>query len=114
VIAASINVHRALGPGLLESIYELALMQEFADVGITAKRQVEVPVFYRGVNLGAGFRADFIVEEQLILEIKAVEAVVPVHLSQLITYLKLANIKRGLLLNFNVRLLKDGIKRVSI
>lgn len=114
VLTAATNVHRELGPGLLESIYELALLQELLDVGVTAKRQVEVPVFYRGVNLGVGFRADLIIEEQLVLEIKSVESIVAIHLSQLITYLKLTKIKRGFLLNFNARLLKDGIKRVSI
>lgn len=114
VLTAATNVHRELGPGLLESVYELALLQELLDAGVAAKRQVEVPVFYRGVNLGVGFRADLIVEEQLLLEIKSVESTLAIHVSQLITYLKLTQIKRGFLLNFNARLLKDGIKRVSI
>jgi len=114
VLAAAISVHRELGPGLLESVYELALLQELLGAGIAARRQVDIPVYYRGVELGIGFRADVIVEERLLLEIKSVEAILPIHLSQVITYLKLASIKRGFLLNFNARLLKDGIKRVSV
>ncbi len=114
VLTAATNVHRELGPGLLESVYELALLQELLDTGVAAKRQVEIPVFYRGVSLGVGFRADLIVEDRLLLEIKSVEDIVALHLSQVITYLKLTKIKRGFLLNFNARLLKDGIKRVSI
>lgn len=114
VIGAAIDVHRELGPGLLESAYELAMLVEFQHRGICAKRQVEVPVIYRGAELGTGFRADFIIEEKLILELKAVDRLAPVHTSQLITYLKLMRIKRGLLLNFNVPLLKQGIKRISI
>jgi GxxExxY protein len=114
VLTAATNVHRELGPGLLESVYELALMVELADAGIPAERQVEVPVRYRGRLLGTGFRADIIVADSLLLELKCVEEFTDVHLAQVITYLKLLRFKRGYLLNFNTRLLKDGIKRISI
>lgn len=114
VLGAAICVHREIGPGLLESVYELALMVEFSDLGIEAKRQVEIPVSYRGVNLGIGFRADIIVAESLILEIKAVDELGAIHTAQIMSYLKLLGYKRGLLLNFNKKLLKEGIRRVSI
>lgn len=114
VLSAATTVHRALGPGLLESVYELALMREFAEMGISATRQVEVPVFYRGDHLGTAFRADIVVEDSLLLELKSVDAIAPLHVAQLITYLRLMNLKRGYLLNFNARLMKEGIKRVSI
>ncbi len=114
VLTAATEVHRALGPGLLESVYELALMIEFEEMGIPARRQVEVPVFYRGRELGAGFRADVIVAGSLLLELKSIETFAPIHLAIVINYLKLLRIKRGFLLNFNVPLLKQGIKRVSI
>ena len=114
VLTAATAVHRALGPGLLESVYELALMMELAEMGIPALNQVDVPVFYRGRNLGTGFRADILVADCLLLELKSVEQFHPIHLAQTITYLKLLRYKRGFLLNFNVSLLKQGIKRVSI
>ena len=114
VLTAATEVHKALGPGLLESVYELALMVELETAGIPARRQVEVPVSYRGRDLGTGFRADIIVASCLLLELKAVEAFAPIHTAQIITYLKLLGFKRGYLLNFNVPLLKQGIKRISI
>jgi len=114
VMAAAIAVHKELGPGLLESVYEAALMIELAERGIEARRQVEIPAFYKGHDLGLGFRADVIVQDCLLLEIKSVQEITPTHLAQLITYLKLLRYKRGFLLNFNSRLMKDGIKRVSI
>ncbi|HUW29954.1 MAG TPA: GxxExxY protein [Sulfuriferula sp.] len=114
VLSAAIAVHRQLGPGLLESVYEHALMIELADAGIQACRQVEVAAYYRGHDLGLGFRADIIVADSLLLEIKSVEEFNPAHLAQVMTYLKLLGFKRGYLLNFKKRLLKDGIKRVSI
>ena len=104
----------ALGPGLLESVYEAALMMELALMGIAAERQVEVPVFYRGRNLGLGFRADIIVEKCLLLELKAVERITDVHLAQTMNYQKLLRLKRGFILNFNQKLMKEGIRRVSI
>ncbi|NOT59708.1 MAG: GxxExxY protein [Acidobacteria bacterium] len=114
VLDAATNVHRALGSGLLESVYEAALMMELADMGIAAKRQVEIPVSYRGQNLGLAFRADIIVENCLVLEIKAVERVTDLHLAQIMNYQKLLGFKRGYILNFNRKLMKEGIKRVSI
>ncbi len=114
VLGAAINVHRELGPGLLESVYELALMVELGDQGIEARRQVEITVNYKGQNLGIGFRADVIVADSLILEIKAVDDINSIHVAQIITYLKLLSYKRGLLLNFNKKMMKDGIRRVSI
>lgn len=114
VLTAATNVHRELGPGLLESVYELALMIELADLGIAAKRQVEVSVSYRGQDLGIGFRADILVEDSLLLEIKAIDDFSTAHLAQIMTYLKLMGLKRGYLLNFHKKLLKEGIKRVSL
>ncbi len=114
VLTAATNVHRALGPGLLESVYELALMMELEEMGIPARRQVEIPVIYRGRELGAGFRADIIVAESLLLELKSVDHLAPIHMAIVLNYLKLLRFKRGYLLNFNEQLLKHGIKRVSI
>ena len=114
VLTAATNVHRELGPGLLESVYERALMIELAEADIKAERQVDVPIRYKNHDLGTAFRADIIVENSLLLEVKAIEELTAMHLAQVITYLKLLNFKRGYLLNFNTRLLKDGIKRVSI
>ena len=114
VIGLAIEVHRTLGPGLLESIYEGALCHELRDAGFNFERQREVEVRYKGQRLGAGFRADIIVEDCLVLELKAVDHLSSLHTAQLITYLRLLDIKRGLLLNFNATPLKQGIKRVSI
>ena len=114
VLTAATDVHRALGPGLLESVYELALMMELGEQGIPARRQVEIPVFYRGRDLGAGFRADIIVADSLLLELKSIDTFAPIHTAIMINYLKLLRIKRGYLLNFNVPLLTHGIKRISI
>ena len=114
VLTCVTNVHRHLGPGLFESVYELATMVELEQAQIVAKRQVEIPVLYRGHDLGIGSRADILVAECLLLELKTVDEFVTVHLAQMITYLKLLRLKRGFLINFNKTLLKDGIKRVSI
>lgn len=114
VLTIVTNVHRRLGPGLFESVYELATMVDLDEHRIPARHQVEIPVRYRGHDLGIGFRADIIVSDCLLLEYKTVDEFSPIHLSQVITYLKLLRIKRGFLINFNKPLLKDGIKRVSI
>ena len=114
VIGAAIEVHRVLGPGLLESVYEHALMIELADRGIAARNQVEVPASYKGRDLGVGFRADIIVEESLLVEAKACSKIEPIHMAQTMSYQNLLHFKRALLINFNSRLLKDGIKRLSI
>jgi GxxExxY protein len=114
VLTAATAVHKELGPGLLESVYERALMIELEMMGIPAQNQVEIPAAYRGHDLGLGFRADVIVADSLLLEIKSVKELDDVHLAQVLTYLRLLGFKRGYLLNFNARLLKEGIRRVSI
>ncbi len=114
VIGAAIAVHKALGAGLLESVYEAALAIELGELGIEANRQIEIAATYRGQSLGLGFRADILVAGSLLLELKAVEKLNDAHLGQVITYLKMLRIKRALLINFNERLLKNGIRRVSI
>lgn len=105
------EVHKTLGPGLLESVYESALVYELSAAGILAQRQVDVPVAYKEVKLDCGFKVDVLVEKQLIVELKSVESLLPLHEAQLLTYLKLTGCKVGLLINFNVPLLKQGIKR---
>lgn len=114
VIGAAIEVHRVLGPGLLESVYERALMIELANRGIAARNQVEVPALYKGHDLGIGFRADIIVEESLVVEVKACSALEPIHLAQTMSYQNQLKFKRALVINFHCRLLRDGIKRLSI
>jgi GxxExxY protein len=114
VVDAAIAVHRELGPGLLESAYERALAFELSQRGHSVSCQVEVPVYYRGHDLGTGFRADMIVEDCLLLELKSVDSLSGLHLAQTMTYLRLLRLRRGLLFNFNTRLLKEGIKRVSL
>jgi len=111
VIACAIEVHRHLGPGLLESTYERCLAHELALVGISFETQVPIPVAYKGCLLDCGYRIDLLVEQALILELKSVDALQTVHQAQLLTYMKLANKKTGLLINFNVQLLKTGLRR---
>ncbi len=111
VIGCAIEVHRALGPGLLEAVYEECLCHELHENGLGFQRQIPVPVTYKAVNLETGFRADLVVGKELLIEIKAVERLLPVHRAQVLTYLKLSGIPKGLLLNFNTRVLKDGIQR---
>ena len=114
VIGAAVDVHRELGPGLLESAYQACLTYEFVQRQLSFARQVPLPVRYRDVRLDCGYRLDFLVEEQVIVEVKAVDAVSPVHRAQVITYLKLLNCPVGLLLNFNVTSLrKSGIRRLE-
>src|SRR5438270_10613383 len=103
VLTAATKVHTALGPGLMESVYEMALMMELAEARIPAQRQVDIPVFYHGRDLGLGFRADIIVADCLLLELKSVDVFTPLHIAQVINYLKLLRFKRGYLLNFNKR-----------
>lgn len=114
IIGAAIEVHRRLGPGLLESTYETCLCYELNLVGLNVKRQVQVPIFYRDKKLDSGYRIDMIVEDEVIVEIKSVAGLLPVHEAQLLSYLKHNGGGRGLLINFNVKLLKDGIKRLII
>ena len=114
VIGAAIEVHRLLGPGLLESIYQRALCHELALRGIPFRSQHPVRVSYKRVELGDDLKLDILVADRLIMELKAVDRLLPLHESQLITYLKLTSLQTGLLLNFNVRLLKDGTKRIVL
>jgi GxxExxY protein len=110
VIGAAIAVHRALGPGLLESAYDHCLECEFARRSLKYARELAVPVAYDGSTVDCGYRVDFVVESELLVETKAVERILPVHHAQVLTYLKLLNLKHGLLINFNVPLLKHGLK----
>ncbi|MCC6152035.1 MAG: GxxExxY protein [Planctomycetes bacterium] len=113
VIGFLIEIHRALGPGLLESAYEECLCFELAHAGIPFKKQVSLPVQYKGVRLDCGYRIDIMVDDCLILELKAVEKLMPIHEAQLLTYLRLSGKRLGLLVNFNVPVVKDGIKRIA-
>ncbi len=114
VIGCAIEVHRELGPELLESTYEQCLAHELASAGIHYRVQVALPVAYKGVNIDCAYRIDVLVEDSLILELKAVGELQPIHEAQLLTYMKLSEIKTGLLINFNVRRLIDGIKRFRL
>ena len=113
IIGAAIAVHRELGPGLLESAYEACLVYELETQGLRVERQKPLPLLYRGIRIDCGYRIDLLVEEQVIVELKAIEQVQPIHEAQLLSYLKLARLQVGLLINFNVRLLKDGIHRLA-
>jgi len=112
VIGAAIRVHQALGPGLLESAYEACLAFELAERGLKVERQKPLPVAYRGVELDCGYRVDLVVDDSVIVEVKAVDSLLPVHKAQVLSYLKLSGRKLGLLINFNVAVLKDGIRRL--
>lgn len=112
VIGAAIEVHRELGPGLLESVYEYCLAKEMRSRGIHFEQQVELPIYYKGEALDKQFFLDILVERVLVLELKAIETVAPVHEAQLLSYLRLSGKRLGLLINFNVPVLKDGIRRI--
>jgi GxxExxY protein len=112
IIGCAIEVHRALGPGLLESAYEECLCFELSQNGLNFERQVPLPVVYKGVKLDCGYRMDLVVENLVIVEIKAIAHILPVHEAQVLSYLKLDNKPLGLLLNFHVSVLKNGIKRI--
>ena len=114
VIGLGIEVHRALGPGLLESAYEACLCHELRAHNFSFERQVPLPVSYKEVSLNVGYRLDLVVAGKLVVELKAVDKILPVHQAQLLTYLRLSGIHNGLILNFNVPMLKDGIKRLTI
>jgi GxxExxY protein len=111
IISAAIEVHRALGPGLLESTYEMCLCRELSIRDLRFKRQVPIPVEYKGVKLECGYRADIVVEDLVLVEIKAIDSLLSIHEAQLLSYLKLGDWQIGLLINFNVELLKHGIRR---
>ncbi|HET8860571.1 GxxExxY protein [Marivirga sp.] len=112
VVNASFQVHNELGPGLLENIYEECLFSELQDAGIHVEKEVVLPVKYKNKKMDLGYRLDIWVERKLIIELKCVDSFIPIHKAQLLTYLKLTNNRLGLLINFNVPLIKDGIKRV--
>jgi GxxExxY protein len=112
IIGAAMNVHRALGPGLLESAYEACVLHELAQAGLKVVQQKPLPVIYKGVALDCGYRLDLMVEDEVIVEIKSIEKLLPIHKAQLMSYLKLAGCNVGLLINFNVEILKHGIQRV--
>jgi len=111
IIETSISVHRELGPGLLESVYEVVLARELINLGLKVERQVPVPIIYKGVTFNEGFRADLIVEQKVLVELKSVERITPAHKKQVQTYLKLTGLKLGYLLNFGDDVLKSGITR---
>src|SRR5438094_3656101 len=114
IIGFAIEVHRHLGPGLLESAYEECLCYELTKNGHAFRRQVPLPVVYKGVRLDCGYRLDLVIEDQVILELKTVERLMPIHDAQLLTYMKLSGIPTGLLLNFNTPILKDGLRRLML
>ena len=114
IIGLSIEVHRGLGPGLLESAYEECLCYELSQARVPYRRQVALPVSYKGVRLNCGYRADVVVEDNVIVELKTVERLLPIHKAQLLTYLRLSGIRTGLSLNFNSPVLKDGIHRLVL
>jgi GxxExxY protein len=111
IIDAGLKIHRTLGPGLMESAYEQCLAYELGRRGLAARRQVALPIVYEGVRLDAGYRLDMVVEDTVIVEIKAVDALTALHEAQIMTYLKLSALRIGLLVNFNVLLFKNGLKR---
>ena len=112
IIGCAIEVHKQLGPGLLESAYEACLVYELKEKGLNVVQQKPLPVVYKDVKLNAGYRIDLLVENKVVIEVKSVEAIAVIHLAQVLTYLKLKDLKLGLLINFNTLLLKNGIKRV--
>lgn len=112
MIGAAISVHSVLGPGLLESAYEECLCYELSQIGLAFERQVPLPVKYKDVQLDCGYRIDIVVERSVIIEVKAVERIIPVHEAQLLSYLKLSRMRVGLLMNFHVPVLKSGLKRI--
>ncbi len=111
IIGCAINVHRVLGPGLLESAYEECLASELKNAGLRIERQKPVPVTFKDIKLKCGYRIDILVEDTVIVELKSVDQLAPIHEAQILTYLKFSNKQIGLLINFNVLLLKNGIKR---
>ena len=113
VVEASIRIHRELGPGLLESVYEIVLAHDLKERGFKVEREVSVPLKYRGLDFDVAFKADLVVEDLVVVELKSVETINNAHLKQLQTYLKLMNLRLGYLLNFGEALMKDGIRRVA-
>jgi GxxExxY protein len=114
IIGAAIEVHKILGPGLLESAYQECLERELSLRKIIFEKEKPIPIEYKGLKLDCGYRADFLVGKLVVVELKSVEKLLPIHQAQVLTYLKLLNIKLGILLNFNVPMLKEGIKRIAL
>ena len=112
VVDAALKIHKTFGPGLFESVYEAALRYELQKRGLMVGQQLGVPVQYDGLNLGFGFRVDLLVNNKVVIEVKSVEALAPIHNKQLATYLRLMDLRLGLLINFNVELIRNGIRRV--
>ena len=112
IIGIALELHKSLGPGLLESVYETALAHDLAESGLEVKRQAALPFVYKDINMEAGYRIDILVNDKVILEIKSIDALAPVHFAQTLTYLKSSNLKLALLINFNVKTLKEGIHRI--
>ena len=112
IIGAALNIHKSLGPGLLESVYENTLAYDLKEMGLTVKTQAPIPLVYKEVNMEAGYRIDLLVENKVIVEIKSIEALAPIHFAQVLTYLRLSNYKLALLINFNTVKLKEGIHRI--
>jgi GxxExxY protein len=111
ILHAAISVHKEMGPGLLEAVYEYCLCKELNSIGLEAVNQCMLPLYYKGENLHKDFRIDILVENKILIEVKAVENLLPVHEAQVISYLKMANLKLGLLINFNVPVIKQGFRR---
>ena len=114
IVDAAFKIHTQLGPGLLESVYETCLTHELSKRGIRFERQPVLPIVYDGVRIDGGLRLDFLVEQRVIVELKAVEDLLPVHRAQVLTYLKLSAMRLGMLINFNVSLIRNGIKRIAL
>ncbi len=112
IIGIALELHKTIGPGLLESTYENALAYDLRQSGFNVKQQLEMPFIYKEVKMDVGYRIDLLVDNKVIIEVKSVENILPVHYAQVLTYLKLSDLKLGLLINFNCKLLKDGIHRI--
>ncbi len=113
IIGVCINIHKSLGPGLLESVYEDVVAYELKEMGFDVKQQLPIPLAYKNIKFKAGFRLDLLVDDKVIIELKSVSNLLPVHYAQTLTYLKLSNKKLGLLINFNVKFLKNGVHRIA-
>jgi len=114
IVDCAVQVHKQLGPGLLESAYEECLHHELLESGVSSIKQVPMPLIYKGNKLDLGYRIDLLVEDKIVIEVKSVEYLLPVHTAQVMTYLKLSGCRVGLLINFNVQFLKEGIKRIIV
>lgn len=112
IIGVALKMHSALGPGLLESVYEAALAHDLIELGFDVKKQTSLPFIYKGIKMDAGYRIDLLINNKVIIEIKSIDTLAPVHFAQTLTYLKLSELKLALLINFNVKSLKEGIHRI--